>query len=176
MTQFRERSVTQKHKDRNRNKDKGKDKDKYTHTHRQYHRRIHYWEGRVCNAIPGEGCVTTKQRQVQRKRQGQRHSDTIITSDSILTGRVCNTILRELFRAIMTTYHVSWSTWSEIRHLSILFHWCPFLYVLVAFIGYGEWWWRSIKSNGVVRRAHNAATLRCATFQRDYIVCHSIKV
>ena len=33
VTQFRERSVTQKHKDRNRNKDK--DKDKYTHTHTQ---------------------------------------------------------------------------------------------------------------------------------------------
>ena len=31
VTQFRERSVTQKHKDRNRNKDK----DKYTHTHTQ---------------------------------------------------------------------------------------------------------------------------------------------
>ena len=32
VTQFRERSVTQKHKGRNRNKDTGKDKDKYTHT------------------------------------------------------------------------------------------------------------------------------------------------
>ena len=30
VTQFRERSVTQKHKGKNRNKDK--DKDKYTHT------------------------------------------------------------------------------------------------------------------------------------------------
>ena len=35
VTQFKERSVTQKHKGRNRNKDKGKDKDKYTHTHTQ---------------------------------------------------------------------------------------------------------------------------------------------
>ena len=65
-----------------------------------------------------------------------------------------------------TTYHNQLDQRSTICQFYSI-DWCPFLYVLVAFIGYGEWWWRSIKSNGVVRWAHNAATLRCATFQRD---------